>query len=233
VSTVDGRLGRAPEGVDARGRELLGRVVGLGQRPLAGRADRDRVQPVGDQRGLIAEPARDRQPRELRERRRALASRLRLGRHRELGGAREPHRAARAPARAGDHVRGAGFGGARLGDHDHRLDRVALRQSLEQLAGAGGARRGAAGRGEDEGLLVSGQPERVREFEQDPGRRSARGCARSVGRVAPGEDDDRAGGITGQGEQHVAQRDVDALVAGFELLLGDRSGGDLGEPVED
>ena len=192
VDGADGGLDRAAEGADRPRAEVVELIVVGGKRALARRRDRDRVDAVRDQRRLLAEPGGDREPGELRERGLPRIAAQRLGLDRELGRAFELHRGACLAGRAADHERRRGRGGAGLRDHDHRVDRVALGQVLDQRADAGRARGGAAGRGEHVGLRVLALAEGVRELEQDAGRGGARGGPRRPGRVAGGGDHDPA-----------------------------------------
>ena len=68
---------RAPQIPERRGREVIRLVVGDRQRPLPGGGEADGVDALLDQHGLLAEPAGERQPRQLSEQ--ALELRLAPG----------------------------------------------------------------------------------------------------------------------------------------------------------
>jgi hypothetical protein len=232
VDGVDGRLDRPPEGVERRAGELVEPVLGLVQRALSRRRDRDRVRALGDQWCLGAEAGWDRQSRELAEGRGPGRGLLGLVVHRLLGRLRELHRTAARARRAADHERRPPLGGAGLGDRDHRLDGLALGQAVEQRPRSRGA-RGVARGGEHERLLAFAIAERLGERDQEARRGRAARRPVAARRVARCEDDHGAPRATGQREQDVAKRDVLALELALEVLLGDGARGDVGEPLGD
>ena len=167
-------LRRAAELAEPGGRDRLDRVVVGRGRALAAGRDRDRRDPLRDERPLLVQRERKREADELGDAARNLGRLPGLVLDRR-GRGREERRRGRARRVAAEEEDGRLGAGDRVEAHHRDRERGAADEALEDLRvlgeplGAGAAVGASVGREEEHGLLAHGRVDVARELEQRPG----------------------------------------------------------------
>ena len=177
----------------------------LGRRQLAAARDPDRLDPVGEQGALGAEPERVRQPDELAER--PLLGRLgaELLAHGSRRGALKADAAAAVVGGPRDDKRAARRARTQVRQHDDRLDPVAVLRGAREAPRSGIAERAPVNRRQHERLPRRPALDHARELEQRGRVGGAAGGIRDRLRVARGHDHDLVARRPGTARDHVGE----------------------------